>query len=213
MIDTSVSIGIPGVGLSTTASNPSTTSLSLSSASISLSSAVSESVASASASASASAPALPPVTGTSDKRVFAHYMVGIVSQFAQSDWEKEMSTAKAHGIDGFALNIGTDDYTQKQLDNAFAAAEVVDFDLFISFDFNWYSTSDVDGVATMFKRYMDKPKQYKVNGKPFVSTFIGDGFDWGAVEKQVGKEIHSVPFYEPSASNADLPSLSGLFSW
>jgi glucan endo-1,3-alpha-glucosidase len=140
-------------------------------------------------------------------------MVGIVSQYQQADWEKEMQIAKAHAIDGFALNIGTDDYTQKQLDLAFAAAEVVDFDLFISFDFNWYSISDVDGVATMFKRYMDKPKQYKVDGKPFVSTFIGDGFDWGAVERQVGKPIHSVPFYEPSASNADLPSLSGLFSW
>lgn len=153
------------------------------------------------------------MTGTSEKRVFAHYMVGIVSQFQQADWEKEMQIAKAHAIDGFALNIGTDDYTQKQLDLAFSAAEVVDFDLFISFDFNWYSISDVDGVSTMFKRYMDKPKQYKVDGKPFVSTFIGDGFDWGAVEQQVGKPIHSVPFYEPSAANADLPSLSGLFSW
>lgn len=124
-----------------------------------------------------------------------------------------MTIAKAHGIDGFALNIGKDDYSQKQLDLAYAAAEVVDFDLFISFDFNWYKIDEVDAVATMFKRYMDKPKQYKVDGKPFVSTFIGDGFDWGAVEKAVGKPIHSVPFYEPKAENADLPSVSGLFSW
>lgn len=140
-------------------------------------------------------------------------MVGIVSQFVQSDWEKEMNIAKAHSIDGFALNIGVDDYTQTQLDLAYAAAEAVGFDVFISFDFNWYSTSDVNGVATMFKRYMDKPAQYKVDGKPFVSTFVGDGFDWGAVETQVGKPIYAVPFYEPSAQNAQLPSLSGLFSW
>lgn len=140
-------------------------------------------------------------------------MVGIVSQFQQADWEKDMQIAKDHGIDGFALNIGVDDYTQKQLDLAFTAAEVVDFQLFISFDFNWYSISDTNGVSTMLKRYMDKPQQYKVDGKPFVSTFVGDGFDWGAVEQQVGKEVHSVPFYEPSASNADLTSLSGLFSW
>jgi len=124
-----------------------------------------------------------------------------------------MKIAKAHGIDGFACNIGKDDYSQKQLDLAYAAAEVVDFELFISFDFNWYHIDEVDAVATMFKRYMDKPKQYKVDGKPFVSTFIGDGFDWGAVEKAVGEPIHSVPFYEPKAENANLPSISGLFSW
>ena len=124
-----------------------------------------------------------------------------------------MKIAKAHGIDGFALNIGKDDYSQKQLDLAYAAAEVVDFDLFISFDFNWYHIDEVDAVATMLKRYMDKPKQYMVGGKPFVSTFIGDGFDWAAVEKAVGKPIHSVPFYEPTAQNADSPSVSGLFSW
>jgi glucan endo-1,3-alpha-glucosidase len=140
-------------------------------------------------------------------------MVGIVSTYAQADWENDMKIAKAHGVDGFALNIGKDDYSQKQLDLAYAAAEVVDFDLFISFDFNWYHIDEVDAVATMFKRYMDRPKQYKVDGKPFVSTFVGDGFDWGAVEKAVGKPIHSVPFYEPTAQNADLPSVSGLFSW
>ena len=210
VIDASVSLGAPGGTTSTTALSASVTSLILSSAASSLES---SSISSAVASPSASSPALPPVTGLNDKRVFAHYMVGIVSQFAQADWVKDMQTAKDHGIDGFALNIGKDDYTQKQLDLAYAAAEVVDFDLFISFDFNWYSISDVDGVSTMFKRYMDKPKQYKVNGKPFVSTFVGDGFDWGAVETAVGKPIHSVPFYEPKAENADLPSLSGLFSW
>lgn len=124
-----------------------------------------------------------------------------------------MQVAKAHAIDGFALNIGVDPYTEEQLDLAYAAAEAVDFDVFISFDFNWFHISDVDKVSTIFKRYMDKPKQYKVDGKPFVSTFIGDGFDWGAVETQVGKPIYSVPFYEPTPQNAELPSVSGLFSW
>lgn len=209
LIDISLSLGI---GHSST-SAPQSSAISLSVSTDSQSSA-----SSASASASAAAPStsspVPTAPGPDNgKRVFAHYMVGIVSQFAQADWEKEMRTAKAHGIDGFALNIGVDGYTQTQLDHAYAAAEVVDFDLFISFDFNWYSTSDVDGVSTMFKRYMNMPKQYKVDGKPFVSTFIGDGFDWGAVERQVGQEIHSVPFYEPSSQNAQLPSLSGLFSW
>lgn len=124
-----------------------------------------------------------------------------------------MRLAKSKEITGFALNIGVDPYSQAQLDLAYAAANVVDFDLFISFDFNWYKTSDVSGVATMFKRYASNPKQLKVDGKPFVSTFIGDGFDWAEVEKEMGMEIYSMPFYQPSQATADTSSLSGLFSW
>ncbi len=42
-------------------------------------------------------------------------MVGIVSTYGQADWEKDIRLAKSKGITGFALNIGVDDYTQKQL--------------------------------------------------------------------------------------------------
>jgi hypothetical protein len=65
----------------------------------------------------------------------------------------------------------------------------------------------------MLARYMDRPSQLKIDGKPYVSTFIGDGFDWSAVEKQVGKPIYSVPFWLPSSENAGNKGLSGLFSW
>lgn len=61
-------------------------------------------------------------------------MVGVVSSYVQSDWEKDMSLAKAYGIDGFALNIGTDPYTDLQLSNAYAAAQATGFLVFISFD-------------------------------------------------------------------------------
>lgn len=214
LIDISLSLGLGGGhGHSSTAAPSVSATASVTVTDSSLSSSASVNVTSVAPSAVPSSSTPVPIGPSNGKRVFAHYMVGIVSQFEQGDWEKEMSVAKAHAIDGFALNIGVDDYTQKQLDNAYAAASVVDFDLFISFDFNWYSTSDVHGVATMLSRYMDHEKQYKVDGKPFVSTFIGDGFDWGAVEQQLGKPVYSVPFYEPSSQNAQLPSLSGLFSW
>jgi glucan endo-1,3-alpha-glucosidase len=140
-------------------------------------------------------------------------MVGIVSTYKQVDWEADMRLAKSKEITGFALNIGVDPYNEEQLDLAYAAADVVGFDLFISFDFNWYKTSDVSGVVSVFKRYASHPRQLKVDGKPFVSTFIGDGFDWSAVEKEMGMEIYSVPFYQPSKQVVDTPSVSGLFSW
>jgi hypothetical protein len=59
---------------------------------------------------------------TSGKMVFAHFMVGIVSSYQASDWANDISLASASGIDGFALNIGADSYTESQLTLAYNAA-------------------------------------------------------------------------------------------
>ena len=125
-----------------------------------------------------------------------------------------MQLAKSKGISGFALNIGVDPYTQSQLDLAYAAAESVgDFVLFISFDFNWYTVGDTGGVASMMGRYVGKTAQFLVDGKPFVSSFIGDGFDWAGVASQIGREIYALPFWQPSAANAQNAGVAGSFSW
>ncbi|KAL0240570.1 hypothetical protein I308_106367 [Cryptococcus tetragattii IND107] len=153
------------------------------------------------------------LTASGDKKVFAHFMVGIVSTYSISDWESDMQLAKSKGIDGFALNIGVDWYSQEQLDLAYQAGASVGFDLFISFDFNWYTLANVSGVAEMLKRYKDQSAQFRVDNKPFVSTFIGDGFDWNSVATVVGEELYAVPFWQPSADNANNAGLSGLFSW
>lgn len=124
-----------------------------------------------------------------------------------------MSLAKAAGISGFALNIGVDPYNEAQLDLAYAAGEKLDFDLFISFDFNWFTLNDYDKVTTLLKRYASKPSQLLVDGKVFVSTFIGDGFDWDKVAAGCGKELYAVPFYQPKTEYADRKDIKGLFSW
>ena len=124
-----------------------------------------------------------------------------------------MTLAKQKGITGFALNIGVDTYTQSQLDLAFAAAQKIGFLVFISFDFNWYTVSDVSSVTSVLSRYMDHPAHLVVDGKPFVSTFIGDGFDWVSVAKLVGRNLYAVPYWAPTLENANKPGLSGLFSW
>jgi Glycosyl hydrolase family 71 len=59
---------------------------------------------------------------TSAKMVFAHFMVGIVSSYQASDWANDIALASASGIDGFALNIGADSYTESQLTLAYNAA-------------------------------------------------------------------------------------------
>lgn len=141
-------------------------------------------------------------------------MIGIVSSYTNSDWVADITLAKAKGISGFALNIGVDPYSQEQLDLAYdAATQVGGFEMFISFDFNWYSIGDTAGVGNMMKRYVDKPAQLLMDGKPFVSSFIGDGFDWSAAAKVVGREIYAVPFFQPTSGAAADPGVSGLFSW
>lgn len=61
-------------------------------------------------------------------------MVGIVSSYQPSNWERDMRVAKSYGIDGFALNVGKDSYTESQLRMAYEAAGRVGFEVFISFD-------------------------------------------------------------------------------
>ncbi|WVQ73398.1 hypothetical protein IAR50_002970 [Cryptococcus sp. DSM 104548] len=149
-----------------------------------------------------------------EKKVFAHFMVGIVSTYTQSDWLADMQLAKDAGIDGFALNIGVDPYSQSQLALAYAACETLsDFNVFISFDFNWYTIDNVTGVADMLKLFKDSSAQYRVDDKPFVSSFIGDGFDWSSVASAVGEDLYAVPYFEATADNVNNAGVSGLFSW
>lgn len=170
---------------------------------------------------SSAAPAASSSTGTttttnassssSGKQVFAHFMIGIVEPYTQADHEADQSLAKSKGITGFALNIGTDDYTVTQLTNAYAAAQAVGFNVFISFDFNWYSTSDVSQVASIVSQFVGQPAQFLVDGMPFVSSFIGDGFDWSSVASSVGKQLYVVPYFQPDLATQS--GLEGLFSW
>lgn len=205
-------IGIGGsLGVSATASIGLGDGAQTTSASSATTTAISTSTSSAPPSPTSSAPS----TGGNPlgKHVFAHFMVGIVSTYAAEDWEADIALAQSKGITGFAANIGVDPYTEAQLDLGYAAAQKYGFDMFISFDFNWYQTSDVAGVTSMLARYANHPAQLKVDGKPFVSTFIGDGFDWDAVAKGIGQEIYSIPFWMPTQANADNSGLDGLFSW
>ena len=80
-----------------------------------------------------------PKESTNGKLVFAHFMVGIVSTYAINDWVYDMTLASSYGIDGFALNIGKDDYTDAQLSLAYDAAKGLGFKVFISFDVSSFS--------------------------------------------------------------------------
>jgi hypothetical protein len=126
-------------------------------------------------------------------KVFAHYMVGNTYGQTTTKWTTDITAAKNVGIDGFALNIGTDDYTDAQLALAYEVAETVGFDLFISFDMQ-ASSWDATTVSGYINLYKNSSAQFKVNDLPFVSTFEGPSWasNWATVRSSTGG-IYLVP--------------------
>lgn len=121
-----------------------------------------------------------------------------------------MKRARDAGIDAFALNIGIDSYTDQQLDFAYQSAADNGMKVFISFDFNWFSTGNPTVVGQKIAKYGSKPGQLLVDGRVFASSFAGQGLDTAAVKSAAGSNVFFVPNYYPGASQN---ALDGAFNW
>jgi len=154
---------------------------------------------------------------TGDRLVVAHFMMGIVGNRASaSDYDADMKLAHDMGIDAFALNIGTDEYTDEQLDFAYESAANNDMQLFISFDFNWYDKSSEAAAAEVgvkIAKYASKDAQLKVDGKVFASTFTGNGVDVDTIREGAGDvDIFFAPNFNPN-DTPDPGKLDAAFNW
>jgi len=58
-------------------------------------------------------------SSTTPKYVVAHFMVGNVYSFTVDNWLADIILAHSSGIDGFALNVGIDDWQPQQVANAY----------------------------------------------------------------------------------------------
>lgn len=123
-----------------------------------------------------------------------------------------MQRAKSYGIDAFALNIGTDYFTDTQLGYAYASAANNGMKVFISFDFNFWSTGSATAVGQKIAQYANLPAQLKVDGKVFVSTFVGDGLDVNALRNAAGTPIYFAPNFHPSYGT-DMSTVDGALNW
>ncbi|KAL1966633.1 hypothetical protein VTN77DRAFT_4044 [Rasamsonia byssochlamydoides] len=122
-----------------------------------------------------------------------------------------MQRAKSMGIDAFALNIGTDPYTDTQLGYAYQSAENNGMKVFISFDFNWWSTSQASAIGAKVAQYADMPAQLKFDNRTFVSSFAGDGLDANAVEQASSMQLFFVPNFHPN--DHDFGNIGGALNW
>ncbi|KAJ7241972.1 glycosyl hydrolase family 71-domain-containing protein [Mycena rebaudengoi] len=148
----------------------------------------------------------------SNKLIFCHFMIGIVSdRNSAADFDDDMRRAKAAGIDAFALNIGMDDYTGRQLGFTYQSAASNRMKVFISFDFNWYYTNQGSAVGSKIAQYMGLPAQLFVNGKAFASSFAGDGVNVAQIRVAAGRSIYWAPNFHPG--QGDFGAVDGALNW
>lgn len=172
--------------------------------------------------------------GGSEKIVLAHFMIGNAFSYTKDLWKKDIQMAQDGGVDGFALNLGSDDWQPARLDDAYSAAKELnsEFKLCISFDMAVLPGNSASDAATL-KQYITKyakhPNQLLVDGKVFVSTFSGEKSNfghptpqegWNAEVKQpleqAGTPVHFVPalFVAPEAISGDWSNtVDGLLTW
>lgn len=131
--------------------------------------------------ASAASTSVP--SSSSTHQVWAHYMVGNTYPYTVSNWASDISAALAAGIDGFALNMGSDDWQPARVADAYSAAASTGFKLFLSLDMtvlSCSSSSDAAKLVSIVEEYATATAQATYEGKVLVSTFAGSdcAFSW-----------------------------------
>jgi glucan endo-1,3-alpha-glucosidase len=112
----------------------------------------------------------------------------------------DIKLALAHGIDGFALNIGSDDWQEARVADAYTAARGTKFKLFISFDMAYCpfssrvylvtqsvldrvipcgSRADAERIRKYILSHQSHPNQMKFSDRIVVSTFAGESCRFG----------------------------------
>ncbi|KAL1840811.1 hypothetical protein VTJ49DRAFT_7710 [Mycothermus thermophilus] len=155
------------------------------------------------------------------KEVFAHVITGNMPLMDVSDWEADMRLAKESLIDGFVLNIASQDPSNsKSIERAFEAADNVgNFKLFFSFDYEAQGPWSADQVIDLLTTYAQHEAYFKHEGThPLVSTFEGAGNadDWNIIKQSI-PHIFFMPEWSSAgpfeAANLGGSVADGLFSW
>ncbi|OBZ69458.1 Glucan endo-1,3-alpha-glucosidase agn1 [Grifola frondosa] len=164
------------------------------------------------------------------KWVVAHFMVGNTFPYRMEDWINDIRMAHAHGIDGFALNVGREDWQRHRVSDCYEAAlqAEVPFKLFLSFDMTSIPAScqgDICVLNDYVAAFAKHPSQLLYEGKALVSTFAGKNSLFGfsnlsaawryakAVLEQTAP-IHLVPsFFINPGRYPEIHAMDGYFNW
>ncbi|KZT29607.1 glycoside hydrolase family 71 protein [Neolentinus lepideus HHB14362 ss-1] len=169
---------------------------------------------------------------TTTKYVVAHHIVGNTYPYTVSNWASDIALASAHGIDGFALNVGSDSWQPARVADAYTAAKNsgTGFKLFISFDMSVLPCSTAANAAalrTYITTYANHTNQLKYDGAVFASTFSGESCTFGQSSVALGWQtqfvqqlngtnaVYFVPsfFIDPATFKNYNNSFNGQFNW
>jgi glucan endo-1,3-alpha-glucosidase len=161
--------------------------------------------------------------------------VGNSYPYTLSDWTEDILAAQGYGIDGFALNLGSDEWQPARIADAYAAAAAIaanntakkPFKLFFSFDMT--CLSDPGLITNYIREYHGHICQFVYQGKDFVSTFSGEYVTFGLPTANQGWQvkvkdvlaadgiyIYFVPqwsAFAPTGVFAAQPVIDGMLCW
>ncbi|KAF9456254.1 glycoside hydrolase [Collybia nuda] len=150
------------------------------------------------------------------KYVFMHHIVGNTFPYTQADWADDIRQIQAKGVDALALNMGGDSWQRDQIASAYAAAAALgtNFKLFMSFDFSAMGC-DVNDLVGRVTQFSSHPNQFKIDGKPFISSFFGSclgNAGWASLKSQTNAYL--MPFIEGIEGQfGNWPSLDSWYCW
>ncbi|KAF9070679.1 glycoside hydrolase [Rhodocollybia butyracea] len=174
---------------------------------------------------------------TSNKYVVAHHMVGNTFPYTSQNWLNDIILAHASGIDGFALNMGSDSWQPARVADAYAAAQnsSLNFKMFLSLDMSVLpctSNDDAASLRSLVSTYLSHPNQLLYSRKsstqlPLVSTFAGESCQFGqssvaegwstqfAQHPELKGKITFVPsfFVAPAQMSEFHDIVDGTFNW
>ncbi|KAI0732491.1 glycoside hydrolase family 71 protein [Fomitopsis betulina] len=160
-------------------------------------------------------------------------MVGNTYPYTIDEWTADIILASTHGIDGFALNIGKEEWQISRVaecyDAALHANATRPFRLFLSLDMSSIPGATVEDalrIRDCVLRFAQHPCQLRYHGKVLLSTFSGEkslfgqqdlDSAWSFVKKIIrdaGVETHLVSsWFTNPETYPSLDSMDGYFHW
>lgn len=144
----------------------------------------------------------------------------------QDEANQDIQDGMAVGFDAFALNTHdiTDSWALNSIGYLFNAADQYGFKLFMSFDMSWGTITPSD-IPPFLQNYITHSSYYRVDGKPFVSTYQGATYsndEWESDFRQPMVNDGDTPYFVPDFDNwsgypngfiSAYPVVDGAFSW
>ncbi|KAF9646184.1 glycoside hydrolase family 71 protein [Thelephora ganbajun] len=157
-------------------------------------------------------------------------MVGNTYPYVVQDWVDDIRLAHASGFDGFALNVGPEDWQVDRVHDCYNAAQSVDlpFKLFISFDMTCIPCASMDDIIHLLRYiqpFLNHGNQYYRDGKLVISTFAGQDsrfghhtfeHGWAHIKRRLEEitPICFIPsFFIDPRRYPSLPFMDGYFNW